>query len=130
MLELTPIWPDFTFGKLFIWIWANNDQIRIPRGQMSDFEQCLNWLLVNFLWPERQLWMAKLSGWQASCLWTRTMTHWTVWLWSWLQHDEVLLFWPWYFLDLFVRSQKLFLFIVKVKSKVYSQHNQPFTIVE
>ena len=31
-----------------MWIAANNDQIWLPRGQMSDLEQCLNWLLTNF----------------------------------------------------------------------------------
>ena len=29
--EATPL-PDFTFGQLFIWIGANNDQIWRPRG--------------------------------------------------------------------------------------------------
>ena len=25
-------WPNFTFGQLFMWIGANNDQIWIPMG--------------------------------------------------------------------------------------------------
>ena len=47
--------PNFTFGQLFMWIGANNDQIWLPMCYMSDSEQCLNRLelelisrLVNF----------------------------------------------------------------------------------
>ena len=44
---LSNVWTDsnltwFHFGQLYMWIWANNDQIWLPMGQMSDFEQCLN----------------------------------------------------------------------------------------
>ena len=58
MFEPTPTWPNFYLGQLFIWIEANKDQICLPRGEMSDFEQCSNrlqldliLLLVNF-WYE------------------------------------------------------------------------------
>ena len=61
----SPIWPDFTFGKLFIWIWANNDQLWLPRGQMSDLEQCLNWL---FFVARKSILNTELSGRQASCV--------------------------------------------------------------
>ena len=44
-------------------------------GQMSNFEQCSNQLqfdlilhMVKYLWIRSQLWMAELSGRQASCL--------------------------------------------------------------
>ena len=47
--------PNFTFGKLFMWIEANNEQIWLPMGYMSDSELCSNWIqldlnliLVNF----------------------------------------------------------------------------------
>ena len=49
MFETNPTWPNFDFDQLFMWIRANNEQIWFPRGQKSDFEQCLNRLLVNFL---------------------------------------------------------------------------------
>ena len=53
MFEPTPTRPEFTFGQLVRWIGANNGQICLPRGEMSDFEQCsnrlqLDLLLVNF----------------------------------------------------------------------------------
>ena len=55
MFELTWTWHNFTFGQLFMWIGANNDQIWLPMGEMSDSEQCSNRLeldiislLVNF----------------------------------------------------------------------------------
>ena len=31
-LEQIIIWPNFTFGQLFMWIGANNDQIWLPMG--------------------------------------------------------------------------------------------------
>ena len=53
--EPTWIWPNFTFGQFLMWIGANNDQIWLPMGQMSDSEQFSNRfeldlisLLVNF----------------------------------------------------------------------------------
>ena len=56
MFEPTWIWPNFTFGQLFMWIGANNDKVWLPMGYMSDSEQCSNQLeldlislLVNFL---------------------------------------------------------------------------------
>ena len=55
MFEPTWIWPNFTFGQFLMWIGANNDQIWLPMGYMSDSEQCsdrlelyLISLLVNF----------------------------------------------------------------------------------
>ena len=55
MFEPTPTWPNSTFGQLFLWIGANNDQILLHMGQMSDSEQFSNRLqldrislLVNF----------------------------------------------------------------------------------
>ena len=58
IFELTPTWQNFYFGQLFMWIEANNDQMCLPRGEMSDFEQWSNrlqldliLLLVNF-WYE------------------------------------------------------------------------------
>ena len=32
MFEPTWTWPNFTFGPLFMWIGANNDQIGLPMG--------------------------------------------------------------------------------------------------
>ena len=55
MFEPTWTWPNFMFGQLFMWIGANNGQIWLPMGYMSDSEQCSNRLelylislLVNF----------------------------------------------------------------------------------
>ena len=50
MFEPTLTWPNFTFGQLFMWIGANNGQIWLPMGYMSDSEQCSNRLelLINF----------------------------------------------------------------------------------
>ena len=31
-LEQIITWPNFTFGQLFMWIGANNDQIWLPMG--------------------------------------------------------------------------------------------------
>ena len=39
MFKPTPIWPNFDFGQLFMWIGANNDLIWLPRCLMNDFEQ-------------------------------------------------------------------------------------------
>ena len=64
MFEPTPTWPNF--DQLSMWIWANNDQIGLPRGQMSDFEHCLNWL-GKFSVARNQLYMAELSGREVSC---------------------------------------------------------------
>ena len=49
MFEPTPTWSNFDFGQIVMWIGAHNDQIWLPRGQMSNLEQCLNWLLANVL---------------------------------------------------------------------------------
>ena len=52
-----PTWtlPNFSFGQLFMWIGANNDQIWLPIYYINDSEQCSNRLeldlislLVNF----------------------------------------------------------------------------------
>ena len=32
MFEPTWTWPNFTFGQVFMWIGANNDQIWLPMG--------------------------------------------------------------------------------------------------
>ena len=55
MFEPTWTCPNFTIGQLFMWIGANNDQIWLPMGWMSDSEHCSNRLeldlislLVNF----------------------------------------------------------------------------------
>ena len=42
MFEPTWTWPNFTCGQLFMWIGANNDQIRLHMGWTSDSEQCSN----------------------------------------------------------------------------------------
>ena len=62
MFESTWTWPNFTFGQVFMWIGANNDQIWLPMGYMSDSEQCSNRLeldlislLVNFLCELEQI---------------------------------------------------------------------------
>ena len=49
MFEPTPTWPNFDFGQLVIFIEANNDQIWLPRGEASDFEQCLNRLQLDLI---------------------------------------------------------------------------------
>ena len=48
-LEQIITWPNFTFGQLFMWIGANNDQIWLPMGQMSDVEQCSNRLEFDLI---------------------------------------------------------------------------------
>ena len=42
-------WPNFTFGQLCMWIGANNDQIWLPMGYMSDSEQCSNLLELDLI---------------------------------------------------------------------------------
>ena len=42
-------WPNFTFGQLFMWIGANNDQIWLPMGYTSDSEQCSNRLELDLI---------------------------------------------------------------------------------
>ena len=63
MFESTQTWPDFTFAQLVrkigsnnsqIWlsmgyILPNNGQILLPRGEMSDFVQCLNWFQFDLI---------------------------------------------------------------------------------
>ena len=39
----------FSFGQLFIWIGAINDQIGFPMGQSSDSEQCSNRLQLDLI---------------------------------------------------------------------------------
>ena len=58
MFKPTPTWPNFDFGQLFIWIEANNDQIWLPRAEMSYFEQRSNWLNLTlfYFWLEAR-WM-------------------------------------------------------------------------
>ena len=49
---------NFSFGQLFMWIWANNDLIWLPMGLVSDSEQCSNGLislLVNFSYKVGQI---------------------------------------------------------------------------
>ena len=41
--------PNFTFGQLFMWTGANNDQIWLPMGKMSDFEPCSNRLELDLI---------------------------------------------------------------------------------
>ena len=64
MFEPTPTLPNLDFGQLFMWIGANDDQIWLPMGSMSESEKCSNSLqrpnftLVNFScelvkkWPD------------------------------------------------------------------------------
>ena len=40
MLEPTPTWLDLTFGQLFIWVWANSDQI---------------WVILSNVWTDSNL---------------------------------------------------------------------------
>ena len=49
MFEPTWIWPNFTFGQLFMWIGANNDQIWLPMGKMNNSEQCSNRLELDLI---------------------------------------------------------------------------------
>ena len=42
-------WPNFTLGQLSMWIGANNDQIWLPMGNMSDSEQCSNRLQLDLI---------------------------------------------------------------------------------
>ena len=48
MFEPTWTWPNFTFGQVFMWIGANNDQIWLPMGYMSDSQQCFK---PTWTWP-------------------------------------------------------------------------------
>ena len=50
MFEPTPTWPNFYFGQFCIIIEANNDQICLPRGEMSYFEQCSNRLKLKVIY--------------------------------------------------------------------------------
>ena len=49
MFELTWTWLNLTFGHLFRWIGANNDQIWLPMDQTSDSEQYLNRLQLYLI---------------------------------------------------------------------------------
>ena len=49
MFEPTWTWPNFSFGQLFIWIGANNDQIWLPVDQTNDSEQCSNRLELDLI---------------------------------------------------------------------------------
>ena len=46
-IEPTGTWPNFTFGQLFMWIRANNDQTWLSMGYTSDSEQCSNRLELD-----------------------------------------------------------------------------------
>ena len=48
-VRLTPTWPNFTFGQLFMWIGPNNDYIWLPMDQTSDSEQCSNQLQFDLI---------------------------------------------------------------------------------
>ena len=49
MFEPTWTWPNFTFGQLFMWIRANNDQIGLHMGQMNYSEQCSSRLELDLI---------------------------------------------------------------------------------
>ena len=61
MFEPTWTWPNFTFGQLFMWIGANNGQIWLSMGYMSDSEQCSNRLelLPNFTFGQLFMWIGE-----------------------------------------------------------------------
>ena len=47
--RVIPTWPNFDFGQFCIWIEANNDQISLTRGEMSDFKQCSYRLQIDLI---------------------------------------------------------------------------------
>ena len=49
MFEPTWTLPNFTFGQLIMWIGANNDQIWLPIGYVSDSVQCSNRLELDLI---------------------------------------------------------------------------------
>ena len=59
MFEPTWTLPNFTFGRLFMWIRANNDQVWLPMSWMSDSEQCSNRLgtWLNFTFGQLFMWI-------------------------------------------------------------------------
>ena len=49
MFKPTPSLANFYIGQLFKWIVVTNDQIWLPIGLASDFEQCSHWLQVDLM---------------------------------------------------------------------------------
>ena len=49
MLEPIPTWHNFTFVQNCMWTGNDNDQICVPRGQTSNFEQCSNWHQLHII---------------------------------------------------------------------------------
>ena len=76
--------PNFTFGQLFMWIGANNDQIWLPMGYVSDSEQCSNrlelyliLLLVNFSCDLGQIMTTYDFLWARWVILSNVRTNWT-----------------------------------------------------
>ena len=59
-----PTLTNLTFGQLFLWNGANNDNIRFPRGYMNEFEQFLKTTetLLNFNFGQRFMWIGTHNG--------------------------------------------------------------------
>ena len=62
-----PIWtlPNFTFGQLFMWIGANNDQIRLPMARWvilhDSFSDCFNILHRGAVLLEEYICMVNMA---------------------------------------------------------------------
>ena len=79
MFELTWTWPNLTFGQLFMWIGANNDQIwlyGLDEWFWAMFEPTWTW--PNFMWigaNNDQIWLpldqTSDSGWTNSTLYVK-----------------------------------------------------------
>ena len=61
MFEPTWTWPNFTFGQLFLWIGANNDQIMTSYGQDEWF-----WAMLEPTWTGPKFTFGQLFMWSGA----------------------------------------------------------------
>ena len=64
MFKPTWTWPNFTFGQLFMWIGANNDQIWLPMGFDEWFWAMFEptWTWPNFMFGQLFMWIGANNG--------------------------------------------------------------------
>ena len=86
MFESTWIWPNFTFGQLCIWIGANNDQLLLHMGLISDSGQCSNQLELDLI--------SRLVNFSCGLgqIMTRYVFLWSRWEWFWTMFEPT---WTW-----------------------------------
>ena len=73
MFELTWSLSNFTFGQLFMWIGANNDQIWLPIGYIHEWLWAmfkLTWTWPNFTFGQLLMWIGQIMT-RYDFLWAR-----------------------------------------------------------